>query len=644
MSARPAPRRGTRLQNRIVALFVVLLAAVQLAAFYLVREAAERTARDALREELRVADRVFQRLLGQNVQRLTEATRVLALDFGFREAVATRHPETILEALRNHSGRIRASGMAMLDLDGTVVADTLDNDAGGGPVPYADLLAEAMREESASGIRMLRGQAYQVVVVPVLAPVPIAWLMVSFRIDDALAQDLKRLASAEVSFLDVGAGGVALLASTLDARAAGWLQRQATGLVSRPREPFASEFGSSGEYEVLATPLQATPGAGVFAVLQRPVQQALAGVREMGTLLLLLALGSIAVTVVAARRIARRVAQPVAQLAEAAREVARGNYEVQVPAASDDEVGELARAFGGMTRGLAERDTMRDVLGKVASGDVVQQLLSGHIELGGVELEAAVMFTDIRGYTELCERLSPQQSLQMLNEYLTAIGAEVDSRGGVVDKYLGDGVMAVFGAPVARAGDVQRALEATLAIRDRIAALGPRMARLGLPHPEVGIGLNAALVVAGNIGSPTRLNYTVLGDGVNLASRLEGLTKRYLVPIVVSSSVREANRGFVFRELDKVRVRGRTLAERVYEPLGREGEIGPDALALLERWHRAVADYRERRWPQARRAFEALSREPAYARAASLHLGYLRELEARPPGDDWDAAFTLYDK
>jgi adenylate cyclase len=254
------------------------------------------------------------------------------------------------------------------------------------------------------------------------------------------------------------------------------------------------------------------------------------------------------------------------------------------------------------------------------------------------------MFTDIRNYTALCETLTPQQSLLLLNEFLTAISEVIEAHGGVVDKYLGDGVMGIFGAPVTRHDDSQRALDCALEIRRRVEALGPALAARGLPHPDIGIGLNTSSVIAGNIGSPSRLNYTVLGDGVNLASRLEGLTKRYHVPIVVGSMTRETVTGIVWRELDKVRVRGKTVAERIYEPLGREGEVPAQELARLARWHEALAAFRERRFKQARAAFESLADERGYVRLTSLYLGYLRNLAADPPGEDWDAAFTLYDK
>ncbi len=310
----------------------------------------------------------------------------------------------------------------------------------------------------------------------------------------------------------------------------------------------------------------------------------------------------------------------------------------------DDEIGQLAQAFDGMVKGLTERDNMRDALGKVASSEVVMQFMKGQIELGGEEREVSVMFADIRNFTALCEELTPQQSLLMLNEFLTAISEIVETHGGVVDKYMGDGAMAIFGAPVTRPDDTQRAVDCALEIRRRIEGLGPALAARGLPHPDIGIGLNTSTVIAGNIGSPSRLNYTVLGDGVNLASRLEGLTKRYHVPIVVGTLTREKVEGIIFRELDKVRVRGKTVPERIFEPLGHAFEVSPGELSRLARWNDGLEDFRARRWPEARATFESLADERKYVRLCAIYLGYLRDLMARPPGGDWDAAFTLYEK
>ncbi len=632
-----------RLQDRIVVFFVALLMVVQLASFYFIRYALEQTSQASLRDELRVGARVFRRLLEQNSQQLVEATSVLTYDFGFREAVATRDRDTILSALRNHAARIKASGMAVIGLDGRIVADTLAESSAGTPYPYPNLVEQARELGRASGIRIVEGKPFQVVVVPVLAPLPIAWVSMSFVIDDKAARDLQRLTSSEVTFVRQSDGRAELLATTVPSARREALLASADGIIAHGREGMVVRLRDE-DFEVLATPLEDTGGVRLFAILQRSVAEGAAPYLALQAVLLVLAGASLAVTLAGGIRIARRITRPVEKLAEAAREIARGNYEVSVTHTADDEIGQLARAFDGMVKGLTERDSMRDALGKVASSEVVEQLLHGQIELGGEERDVSVMFTDIRNFTALCEQLTPQQSLMLLNEFLTAISELVEAHGGVVDKYLGDGAMAIFGAPVTRPDDTQRALECALAIRRRIEGLGPALAVRGLPHPDIGIGLNTSAVIAGNIGSPSRLNYTVLGDGVNLASRLEGLTKRYHVPIVVGSLTRERVSGIVFRELDKVRVRGKTVPERIFEPLGRSQDISPAEQARLSRWHEALEDFRSRRWNQARAAIESLADERNYVRVSAIYLAYLRDLMANPPGEDWDAAFTLYEK
>jgi adenylate cyclase len=637
------PIRGGRLQDRIVVFFVVLLMAVQLASFYLLRYAIDQTAQSTLREELRVGTRVFQRFVQQNSQRLAESTVALTSDFGFREAVATRDRDTVLSALGNLAARINATGVSLVGLDGVVVADTLARANEGRPYPQPRLLELAASVGRTTAVRVVDSRPYQSVVVPVLAPQPIAWVSMDFLIDEAAARDLRTLSSAEVSFVRLGNGAAELLATTLPQSRRGELGPLAATIVEHRDAGVRVSLGGE-QYEALAAKLDDAGQGGLYTLLLRSVTEGLAPYAGLEAALLVIAGLSLAVTLGGAMRIARRITRPVTELAEAAREIERGNYDVRVGARGDDEIGRLAAAFDGMARGLAERDRMRDVLGKVASSEVVTQLLESRIELGGAEVDATVLFTDMRNFTTIAESLDPQQSLQLLNRVLTEVSRVIEAHGGVVDKYLGDGAMGVFGAPIARPDDVQRAVLAALEMRARVEALGPELVARGLPGPQIGIGVNTARMVAGNIGSPSRLNYTVLGDGVNLASRLEGLTKRYHVPIVCGSRTREGSQGIVWRELDKVRVRGKTQAERIYEPLGREGELAPGRLARLAQWHGALEYFRGRQWNRARVILEQLSDEPGYVRLVSIYMGYLGELAAHPPGDDWDAAYTLYDK
>jgi adenylate cyclase len=637
--------RPTRLQDRIVVFFVVLLMGVQLVSFYFIRYAIATTAQNTMREELRTGAKVFKRLLDQNSQQLVEATSVLTYDYGFREAIATRDSETILSALRNHAARIRASGMAVIGLDGKVVADTILRGATGQPYPFPDLIARAADMGRTSAMRVVDGKLYQVIVVPVLAPLPIAWVSMSFVIDNTAATDLRNLTSSDVSFVQVVAGVPTILATTLPTLRRETLLGAAVGIVEdrKSREGVQVTLGDD-DYEVLAQPIEDTASLPIYALLQRSTAEGMLAYLVLEAVLLFIAGLSLAVTLGGAIRIARRITRPVTRLGEAAREIERGNYGVRVGGDGSDEIGELGRAFDRMAHGLAERDNMRDVLGKVASSEVVSQLLQGEIELGGEEREVAVMFVDIRNFTGIAQRLEPQQTLQMLNEFLTVISEVIESHGGVVDKYLGDGAMALFGAPVTRPDDVQRALACALEIQRRIEALGPSLAAKGLPHPLLGVGINTSRVIAGNIGSPTRLNYTVLGDGVNLASRLEGLTRRYQVPIVVGESTRNQVRDVTCRELDKVRVHGRTVAERIFEPLGKVGEIDALTIERLKHWHESLEMFRLRYWDAAESRFRELSAEPGYERLTVIYLGYIRALREKPPGEGWDASFTLYEK
>lgn len=635
---------GSKLYHRILGFFVALLFSVQLASFLFIRYAIEQTAEDTLRSELRVGKKVFQRLQQLNSQQLVEATSVLTYDFGFREAIASRDGETILSALRNHAARIKASGMAVVGLDGVVVADTLSEKRAGQRYAHPELIGRAAQVGRTSAIRMVDTESFQVVIVPVLAPLPIAWVAMSFIIDDNTARDLEQLSTADVSFVALPTSGPAeIIATTVPRSRREALLAKVPEIVRGGRDGIKVTMGTE-EYEALSTPLEEAADFRVYAILQRAVSEGIAPYLLLQAALMIIAGLSLGVTLWGAMRISRRISRPVTALADAAREIAKGNYNVRVGEAGSDEIAELSRAFDGMARGLAERDNMRDVLGKVASSEVVAKLLKGEIELGGQELDATVMFTDIRNFTTICESLTPQQSLQLLNEFLTKISQVVEGHEGVVDKFLGDGVMAVFGAPVTRVDDAQRAIEAALDIAECIAVLRPSLEARGLPSPEVGVGLNTSRVVSGNIGSPSRLNYTVLGDGVNLASRLESLTKRYMVPIVCGTRTRESVKGIVFRELDKVRVRGRSVAERIFEPLGREGDLPAREIETLQRWQAGLEQFRARQFKEARATFEGLAGEAGYPRLVAIYLGYIRDLSASPPEDDWDAAFTLYEK
>ena len=638
--------RFNSLESRIVVFFVVLLMSVQMVGFFAIRYAIEQSARNNLREELNVGVRVFKRLLEQNSQQLVEATAVLTYDFGFREAVNSQDRNTILSALGNHSARIKANGMALINLQNVVIADTLQSSAMGNQFAFPELIANATEDRRSSAIRLVNGTVYQIVVVPILAPLPISWVAMSFVIDDAVANDLKRITSLDVTFIGkAGNGSAGILATTLTTRLQEEVRPYINDIARQP-ETRGTRTLADEEFETLATTIERYDQTRILALLQRSMRDGMRPYDGLQVVLLVLAALGLLVSLVGSIRIARRISRPVRALADAARQVAGGEYATVSPEAMQqkDEIGELATAFDNMSRGLAERDRMRDLLGKVASPAVAEQLLKQKIELGGEERNVTVMFTDIRNFTELCETLTPHQSLRLLNRYLARISGVIEKYEGVVDKYTGDGVMALFGAPIERLDDPQRAILAALEIHRQILDLGRDLAREKLPNPEVGIGINTSRVIAGNIGTASRLNYTVLGDGVNLAARFESLTKRYHVPLVVGQETREKVPDLVYRELDKVRVKGKKVAVRIFQPLGREGEIDATALAVLAKYHSAIDAYRNRQWRIAIEAFTSMKDMHNYRRLCELYLVYIQQFENIPPDENWDGSFTLYEK
>jgi len=224
--------------------------------------------------------------------------------------------------------------------------------------------------------------------------------------------------------------------------------------------------------------------------------------------------------------LARGIVWPVRSLTAAAEALERGCFdEAYVDSGRGDEIGMLQRAFNGMARALKERERERDVFGRVVSPEVREKLLGGELGLGGETRYVAVLFSDIRGFSTMSEAMPPHAVVAMLNEYLTEMTAAVRPWHGYVNNFIGDAIVVIFGAPVAPEDVERRAARAALGMRDALSGLNDRRRARGEPALETGIGISAGEVVAGQIGSLERMLYTVIGDAVNVASRLEALTK-----------------------------------------------------------------------------------------------------------------------
>jgi adenylate cyclase len=226
-----------------------------------------------------------------------------------------------------------------------------------------------------------------------------------------------------------------------------------------------------------------------------------------------------------------------------------------------------------MVDGLKERDKLRSTFGKYMTASVMEHLLAGKVALGGESLKVTILFTDIRSFTSISEKMDPHQLVELLNEYFTEMVGIVMQEDGVVDKYIGDAIMAVFGAPVSRADDAVRAVRAAVRMRQALLHLNARLSARGVPELRTGIGIHTGIVVAGNIGSETRMEYTVIGDAVNLASRLESSTKELGVDVLISEDTFELTRHVtIARPVREITVKGRRQPVMTYEVVGLQGD------------------------------------------------------------------------
>jgi adenylate cyclase len=265
--------------------------------------------------------------------------------------------------------------------------------------------------------------------------------------------------------------------------------------------------------------------------------------------------------------------------------------------------------------------------------------------MDGESRELTVMFVDVRGFTTISEGLSPRELREYINLYLTAMSEDIrSSHQGTLDKYIGDAVMAFWGAPVHFPDHASRAVATSLLMQESAARLNRDFLARGWPELRIGIGLNTGLMHVGDMGSAIRRAYTVMGDAVNLGSRLEGITKVYGVGIAVGEATRAAAPEFAYRELDLVRVKGKNEPVAIFEPLGRADQVDPDAREELRRWEQALALVRAQRWDEAGQAIAGLAASHPERALYPLYLERIAHYRQHPPGPDWDGVTTFETK
>jgi adenylate cyclase len=264
----------------------------------------------------------------------------------------------------------------------------------------------------------------------------------------------------------------------------------------------------------------------------------------------------------------------------------------------------------------------------------------------GESRELTILFSDVRGFTTISESLDAKTLSEFINAFLTPFTRVIYQNRGTIDKYMGDCIMAFWGAPLSDADHARHGLISAFEMLTAMELLNAQFIQKGWPPIKVGIGLNSGRVSVGNMGSEIRLAYTVMGDAVNLASRLEGITKEYGVAIIIGHDTRLQLPNLIAREVDKVRVKGKDIPVQIYEPLGFEGNVSEEQLAALALFENALNAYRMQDWDAAQTQFEYLLQHyPATGEVLyPLYLERIAHLRDNPPGDHWDGSFTFTKK
>ncbi len=350
--------------------------------------------------------------------------------------------------------------------------------------------------------------------------------------------------------------------------------------------------------------------------------------------------------------VSRSLVDSVKRLLGGTREVEHGNLDVEIHVSTRDELATLANSFNHMVIGLKEKEHIRETFGKYVDPRVVRGLLENRLPAEGGESQVmSVFFSDLAGFTQMCEGLTPDAAVRFLNRYFSYMAEVIQARQGIIDKYIGDAVMAFWGPPftdpathaqlccaaaldqLARLEDFRKSLPDLLGVRH------------GLPVVTVRMGIATGEVTVGNIGSETSRGYTVIGDTVNLASRLEQANKFYGTQILVNEdTARLAGNELAFREIDSLRVAGKLEPVRVYELMGLKNKLSDSQLKLIDAFERGLTTYRKQDWDAAESTFreglEAIPGDPP----SHVFLERIESFRKSPPAADWDGVWVATHK
>ncbi len=305
----------------------------------------------------------------------------------------------------------------------------------------------------------------------------------------------------------------------------------------------------------------------------------------------------------------------------------------------------LNMSYGYFVESRAKRQ-FTELFGQYVPPELVEEMSRNpeSYSMDGRKAELTVLFSDIRGFTTISEGLGPDELTRLMNEYLSAMTEVVRKNRGTLDKYIGDAIMAFWGAPVSDPQHARQAVLTAMQMQAALPAVNKAFAAKGWPEVKIGVGVNTGEMTVGDMGSSVRKAYTVMGDAVNLGSRLEGITKQYGVGILVGEGTRKAIKDIVFREVDRVQVKGKEEPVAIYEPICLESESGKPVQEELKLWSQALRYYRAQEWDQAEVTLLNLSRLAPDRALYAKYMERVSHLRKDPPGADWKGVWKFETK
>ncbi|MCJ8313527.1 MAG: HAMP domain-containing protein [Saccharospirillaceae bacterium] len=642
-----------RFQSRIIFYILILSLPIQLILFLSIRDANINTARKNINENLEITSQILFNTLNNDRDNLLSNVRALSYDYAFKQVANTNEHQTILSSLESYQNRVDADVMLLISMDNQIIADTQQPNLTGSSFYLPQLIQQASKNQygEANRIDFINEQPYLLVAMPLFSPQPSHWIVMGFLLTDRYTQRLQGITKSEVSIL-YGSDNTSwkVLASTLHSDNK---QRLADVLTQKQWQyDLGFDLQLSQRYLTVVLAIQndsqTNPQSAesnknqltFISVAQRSLDEALAPYQSLQFLILSVFALSLVTLIIGGFLIARTITKPIIQLKQGAKKIEQGQYDFNIDIPQQDELGNLAQQFNAMAKGLAERGQVRSLLGKVVSPAIAEQLINNGVELGGETRQVTILFSDIRNFTSMCEAQSAEDIILTLNKLLTVFSHVIDSHQGVIDKYIGDAVMALFGAPIEDDQQAQHAVLAALALYEKLADINQELVNEGIPKIGLGIGINTDAVVAGNMGSSNRLNYTVIGDGVNLSARLEGLTKFYKVPILVSKQTVALCPNIVFREIDCVKVKGKNQGIHIFEPLGLSSNISAQQTAEIKLYQAALTHYQQQHWVLALKMFTRLQQQNPETGLYQLYLQRVNNLIGKEFDEHWDVVFT----